>query len=174
MAMSSEPVGPDDFPAYAFVPGGPWPHPNRTGGTKPRPNVRPITTHDWHSSASYLRGFRLFNAGYYWEAHEAWEALWHAEGRLGPTADLLRGLIRLAAAGVKIRERQPHGAIIHAQGAARLFEAVSEATGRTVLHGVDLPALAALARHVAAHPPDDPEPPGTRVSRVFPFRLDPR
>ena len=47
---------------------------------------------------------RLFNAGYYWEAHEAWESLWHMAGRVGPLADFLKGLIKLAAAGVKLRE----------------------------------------------------------------------
>ena len=45
----------------------------------------------------------------YWEAHEAWEELWHACGRMGPTADFLRGLIKLAAAGVKVREGRPRG-----------------------------------------------------------------
>jgi uncharacterized protein len=173
--MSTEPGGADELPAYAFVPGGPWPHPNRAGGVvRPPETVPPIARADWHASASYLRGFRLFNAGYYWEAHEAWEALWHAHGRRGPTADLLKGLIRLAAAGVKVRERQPRGALIHASEAARLFEAVTEASGWTVLHGLDLSACAALARRVAANPPDDPAPPGARVSLVFPFDLNPR
>jgi predicted metal-dependent hydrolase len=65
----------------------------------------------------------LFNAGYYWEAHEAWEGLWHAHGRLGPTANVLKGLIKLAAAGVKVRQGQPHGIITHARRAASLFEA---------------------------------------------------
>ena len=34
---------------------------------------------------------QLFNAGYYWEAHEVWEGLWHAYGRRGATADVLKG-----------------------------------------------------------------------------------
>ena len=174
--MSTEPgAEDDDLPAYAFVPGGPWPHPNRAEGVvRPTGTVAPISGRDWHRSARYLRGFRLFNAGYYWEAHEAWESLWHAHGRRGPTADLLKALIRFAASGVKVRERQPRGAIIHAREAARLFEAVMEASGWTVLHGLELSACAALARRVAANPPVDPAPPGTRVSRVFPFDLSPR
>ena len=60
----------------------------------------------------------LFNAGYYWEAHEAWEGLWHAHGRRGATADLIKGLIKLAAAGVKVRERRPRGVITHSRRAA--------------------------------------------------------
>jgi hypothetical protein len=139
-----------------------------------RATLPPIAAGDWRTSASYLRGFRLFNAGYYWEAHEVWEALWHAHGRSGPTADLLKGLIRLAAAGVKVRERRPRGALVHAREAARLFEAVSATTGVPVQHGLDLSACAALARKVAAVPPDDTAPPGARVSRVFSFELKPR
>ncbi|MGE3822352.1 MAG: DUF309 domain-containing protein, partial [Isosphaeraceae bacterium] len=86
-----------EFPAYSYVPGGPWPHPNRTlegtpGATEPRPE--PIQEGDWEGSRVYLWGFRLFNAGYYWESHEVWESLWHAHGRTGPEADCLRALIK--------------------------------------------------------------------------------
>ena len=52
------------------------------------------------------RGRALFNARLFWEAHEAWERLWHAHGRRGPTADLLKALIKLAAAGARA---QAHG-----------------------------------------------------------------
>ena len=51
-----------------------------------------------------LRGLLYYNAGYYWEAHEAWEAAWVIAGRQGPTADFYKGLIKLAAAGVKLYE----------------------------------------------------------------------
>lgn len=63
----------------------------------------------------------LFNLGYYWEAHEAWEALWHEAGRRGPRADYLKGLIKLAAAGVKAREANAQGVRRHAQRASELF-----------------------------------------------------
>ena len=109
----------DSLPPYAFVPGGPWPHP--TGSPdghmagKTHENVSRVGDRTWNQSTSYLRGMILFNAGFYWEAHEAWEALWHAEGRRGVTAELLKGLIKLAAAGVKVRERQRHGVVTHAR-----------------------------------------------------------
>src|SRR5947209_5417022 len=107
----------DDAPSYAFVPGGPWPHPasspmGHAFGLARGP-VEPIGDGEWSKSAEYLRGVRLFNAGYYWEAHEAWEALWHAHGRSGATADVLKALIKLAAAGLKVRQRQTHGIIVH-------------------------------------------------------------
>ena len=47
------------------------------------------------------RGLDLFNHGYYWEAHEAWEGLWQVADRDGPLRMLFKGLIMLSAAGVK-------------------------------------------------------------------------
>jgi predicted metal-dependent hydrolase len=132
----------------------------------------PVEGDGWERSRAYLRGVELFNAGYYWEAHEEWEALWHAEGRKGTTADLLKGLIKLAAAGVKVREGQPHGVTTHARRAAALFEAVRAEGARKRL-GLDLDRLADEARRVAEAPPSDPGPAGARVTRVFTFRIEP-
>jgi hypothetical protein len=158
----------DPLPPYAFVPGGPWPHP-AAARRSPQP-ARPIEGNNWSQSTEYLRGIALFNAGYYWEAHECWEALWHAHGRHGPTADLLKGLIKLAAAGVKVRQRQRHGVVTHARRAAACFAAARAAGGRFQL-GLDLQEWIRQAEAVADVPPDDPSPPGTRVSLVFDFRL---
>ena len=69
----------------------------------------------------FRRGIDLFNAGYYWEAHEVWEEVWHACGRRGTRADILRALIKLAAAGVKVREQQEHGVRTHAQRSRGAF-----------------------------------------------------
>lgn len=168
------------FPAYAYVPKGPWPHPTRSlqghsAGRLPRPlvSVSPISPEAWDRSPAYLRGFRLFNAGYYWEAHEVWEELWHAHGRKGETADLLRGLIKLAAAGVKVRERQPRGVATHAQRAAALFRSVQDRGGPSQL-GLHLGELARLAQQIADDPPNDSSSPEDRVARVFAFNLEPR
>ncbi len=72
------------------------------------------------ASEPYLWGRRLFQPGYYWEAHEAWEGLWHALGRSGPRADLVKGLIKLAAAGVKLREHNRDGLHRHLARAEEL------------------------------------------------------
>ena len=107
---SCDPAPP--LPAYTFVPGGPWPHPHRAPACAQdtaavRGGLSSMEKSQW--SAWFLRGIALFNAGYYWEAHEFWEDLWHVEGRKGPTADVLRALIKFAAAGVKVREGRPGG-----------------------------------------------------------------
>jgi hypothetical protein len=164
------------FPPYSYVPGGPWPHPmsapdGHSAGLVSEV-VPPIGPGGWAASDAYLRGIALFNAGYYWEAHEAWEGLWHAHGRRGPTADVIKGLIKLAAAGVKVREGQPHGVTTHASRAARLFETARAEQGNDQL-GLDLGEWIATAGRIAADPPADPGPPGAPVCRVFSFAIEP-
>jgi hypothetical protein len=87
---------------------------------QPAEAIRTIPA-DWRSCRDYLHGIDLFNYGYYWEAHEAWECVWHAAGRAGPLADFIKGLIKLAAAGVKTLEGSPVGRERHATRAAALF-----------------------------------------------------
>jgi hypothetical protein len=143
------------LPPYAYVPGR-TPHPTRDAGghlhgrapaSTPAPD--PL---DWRASPSYLHGIDLYNHGYYWEAHEAWESLWHACGRRGPTARFLQALIRLAAAGFKVREGRPNGRIRHAQAAAAAFETLARTTGPRFM-GL---ALADLAHDAAAIAAGDP------------------
>jgi predicted metal-dependent hydrolase len=117
------------FPPYTFVPGK-APHPvsdpaGHSFGHTPEP-VEPLTADNWRQNRAYLFAIDLFNAGFYWEAHEAWESLWHAAGRKGTTADFLKGLIHLAAAGVKHLEGRPKGVQSHARRAAELIRGVAE------------------------------------------------
>jgi hypothetical protein len=123
--MTSRRFLPDiPFPPYSFVPGrSPHPVSDPAGhqyGIAPS-SVEPIDPDNWQQSRDYLRAIDLFNHGFYWEAHEAWERLWHAAGRTGSLADFLKGLIKLAAAGVKVREGKPRGVANHAANAAALF-----------------------------------------------------
>ena len=162
-------------PPYAFVPGGPWPHPMSPEGHRHgdhRSPPAPIQGEGWPDSTCFSRGVALFNSGHYWEAHEEWEGLWHVHGRAGPTADVLKALIKLAAAGVKVRQRQRHGVIIHATRAAALFDAVRDRQGPTWL-GLDLEGLSRFARYVAATVPTDPGNREDRVVRVFDYRIRP-
>jgi hypothetical protein len=139
----------------------------------PESPAPPIVDDAWESSPAYLRGIELFNAGYYWEAHEAWESLWHAHGRRGPTAEIIQALIKLAAAGLKVREGRTAGVRTHAARAAALFDHAREAGGRIQI-GLDLEEWGDRARRVAERPPIDPAPAGTPVSHVFDFRIEPR
>jgi hypothetical protein len=140
----------EPFPPYAFVPGR-RPHPisdpaGHSFGLKPA-TVEPIDPEKWRENRAYLRGLDLFNHGYYWEAHEVWESLWHACGRQGATAGFLKGLIQLAAAGVKVREGRLAGVRSHAHRARELFDQAASEVG-TPLLGLSLPNLIGFARRI--------------------------
>jgi hypothetical protein len=143
------------LPPYTYVPGR-NPHPVRDPGghLHGRPPEAPPAPDParWRASAPYLYGIDLYNRGYYWEAHEAWESLWHACGRNGPTADFLRALIRLAAAGFKVREGRPNGCLRHAAAAAGILGGLAAEAGQRFM-GLDLAALADQAAAIARGEP---------------------
>jgi uncharacterized protein len=120
---------PDEpLPAYAFVPGR-FPHPTsdpagHSYGVEP-PIPAKVEPEKWRECRPYLFGIDLFNAGYYWESHVAWESLWIACGRKGVVADFLKGLIKLAAAGVKALEGRPDGVKSHSARTAELLRGVA-------------------------------------------------
>jgi uncharacterized protein len=102
---------------------------------------------DWRECDAYIAGFELFNEGYYWEAHEQWEAVWIAVGRSGVAGSLLKGLIKLAAAGVKIRQGRGDAALSLLDGARADFEAASRSSAQ--IAGVDVAAILALLPEVS-------------------------
>lgn len=112
------------MPPYTHIPGiTPHPTGDPRGHSFGREHVG-CCTPNWTSLPEcrpFQHGIRLFNAGYYWEAHEAWEGVWIAAGRSGLVADFVKGLIKLAAAGVKLREGELNGVRRHLGRAAELF-----------------------------------------------------
>ena len=120
----------------------------------PEPESPPLTSDNWRQHDAWLFGIDLFNHGYFWEAHVWWEALWHAHGKKGEVADLLRALIRLAAAGVKARAQVPGGVRKHCRATAGILEDLRERTGATVFAGIHLEELATQARLVADTTPE--------------------
>lgn len=120
------------FPPYTYVPGSGTPHPvsdprgHMHGHVVEAPS--PLIPSRWQENETYLYAVDLFNHGYYWEAHEAWESLWHAAGRHGQVGDFLKGLIKLAAAGVKYREGNAAGVERHLDRARELLLSVDAPT----------------------------------------------
>lgn len=159
----------DALPPHAYVPGL-RPRPSHLQGDAREPPSAPLDPEAWRDSPAYVRGIELFEHGYYWEAHEAWEGLWIAAGRKGPVAELLRGLILLAAAGVKIRQGRGTGAATLGARARGCFERVRQQHG-TQLAGVVLEELLAFADYVQAEGPMLPGAPEADVAVVFGRRL---
>jgi predicted metal-dependent hydrolase len=166
----------DALPAYSFVPGRfPHPHTDPAGHRfgSALPPAQPLEQGDWESSHRYLLAIDLFNHGYYWEAHEAWEALWNAHERRGPAADLLKCLIQLAVVGVKLRQGMRDAAIAHARRAAELARAVRGATDSVRFLGLDVAKLEQRAEQLAAEPPQTASETAA-VELVFAFQLTPK
>jgi predicted metal-dependent hydrolase len=170
---------PDEpFPPYSYVTGQ-FPHPLRdpqghSFGKTPERCPKPDADR-WFDCRPYLYGLDLFNYGYYWEAHETWEQVWHAAGRKGPLADFIKGLIKLAAAGVKARERRPEGVRRHARRAAELFSQVARILprGPSTYMGLSLSRLIEIASDLESRPVVSHAPAGTKVDLVFDFVLSP-
>jgi hypothetical protein len=163
------------LPPYAYLP-----------GMNPHP-VRDPTGHSYHvepipvaaeaslSSDAFVWGLDLFNHGYYWEAHEAWEGLCQVADRDGPLRMLFKGLILLAAAGVKIREGKNAAAQRHATRAAALLRQLMKVPDSALERALGMsPATLAEYAEVAAGIPAELQatPPGQPQS-VFNFILGP-
>ncbi len=166
-----------DFPSYSFVPGY-FPHPiNDPEGHRYGEWEREVDEPDpehWTACEDYLYGIDLFNHGYYWEAHEAWEDLWNACGRVGVCADFFKALIKLAAAGVKVKTDTPSGVLTHANGAATLFHQIQDSLGGTGSYmGLDLNELISYAEAIAEHPPSGRYDDDESSAIVFDFVLLP-
>ncbi len=146
--MSQEPTAsrPDELPPYTHIPGI-TPHPI----SGPNGHMRDSADHvDIESREHQLSvGTHLFNLGFYWEAHEAWEHLWIALGRSGDDADIVKGLIKLAACGVKCLEANPTGAGRHASRAAKLLNTAVAPDW----FELNIRAACEIAVHAAEEPP---------------------
>jgi hypothetical protein len=159
---------PDEpFPPYAFVPGR-FPHPvsDPTGHSfGQEPTATPLDPARWWTCRPYLVGLDFFNGGFFWEAHTQWESVWLTTrpqpGLLSPPpvvllSGFLKGLIRLAAAGVKVLEGNRRGVASHAAAAADRFAqtaALLGADGRYLgLALADLLTLAGSAKRAVLPP----------------------
>lgn len=115
-----------DLPPYKFLPGK-APHPEKEGGYLKGTSidVGDFNCQNFKKNELYLYAIDLYNLGYFWESHVYWEALWNHVGRVGEEADTLKGLIKLAAAGVKNELGQIDAANGHLHRAKELFSQVS-------------------------------------------------
>ena len=173
----SPPLPSRTFPPYSYVPGK-FPHPlsDPAGHSfgQIAEKCEPLTPENASEQQQYLWGIQLFNQGYYWEAHETWEQVWHACGKTEPAADYLKGLIKLAAAGVKSREGRLEGVRRHARRSAELLGGVKDEfeghISAPYLLGLD--QLTQIAENVAAHADQFMNASEIAVERTLPLLPD--
>jgi hypothetical protein len=126
------------LPERAFVPGAGAPRPAES--PPPAPSAVARWPARWAACPDYLWGADLYNAGFPWEAHEAWEGLWRVAAP-GAHRALLQGLIQCAAAAVKALAGSATGARRLSVRASDTLERAAR-DGGPVLQGVDARALA--------------------------------
>ena len=144
--MSTQPTEFPELPPYTYVPGHAL-HPI----SHPDGHMRHFhPPESWGRQDLLEWGRKLFEHGYYWEAHEAWEGLWLELGRTTEEALIVKGLIKLAASGVKCREGNAVGAVRHASRAAELLHPTQ---GSTLFADWNLEAIRNLASRIAESPP---------------------
>ncbi len=104
-----------EFPPYRFVPGRhphPIAHPDGHSYRRPgsaEPPISYVPPQQWRESPDYLFGCDLYNHGYWWEAHEAWEGLWRVVPLESAQRRFLQGLIQIAAIHLQLFQGHPDG-----------------------------------------------------------------
>ena len=142
------------LPPAAFIPGVSK-RTDRPATAPSRPTAVDLDALAAHDDFRY--GVDLFNHGFPWEAHEAWEPLWFAAPHEQSERALLQGLIHAAAAVVKARA----GSNDAARG---LADSACKYLGRATTTVLDVPDfVAALTRWA-----DDPAGPAPAITLASP------
>ncbi len=157
------------FPAYRFVPGvNPHPVEDPRGHSfgKEETAAQILMEDNWSKNEEYLYGIDLYNYGYWWESHEAWEGLWKEFPRNDITAQFLQGLIKASAAFLKWHMKERGGAALlfsEAKGHLQKARAINQ-----VYMGIDLKGhLTKLEKHFSPILQNPPELPNLFIDYPF-------
>jgi len=125
------------LPPFAYVPGrtprhaeGRWDDVRATAWVG-------MSADELAASPAFRAGLAFFENGYFWEAHEVWEAVWMACAPNSAEHRFVQALIQLANAELKLAMEKPRAALrLCAIAGAHLDEAV--AGGNAELLGVSV------------------------------------
>lgn len=118
---------PDWRPAHAYVPGRTARH---AEGLFDRFKC---VSQPLEMSLAWRAGLAFYRAGFFWEAHEVWEALWLAAPQNSAERCVIRAAIQCANAGLKRRMRVAKAADrIDRMARADLAEGFARARGRVM------------------------------------------
>lgn len=165
-----------ELPEYTYIPGTETPHPIRdpkghSHGRKGR-NSKALTPENWAENRNYLLAIDYFNHGYYWEAHDEFDRLLRASDPETLAGRFLKGLVKMSAAGLKVRENSIHGVRRHAASAGEVFADVAAEVGEDRFCGLEFTMLQFAADRAAQLAYKKDLPVGQPI-RVFPFLLQP-
>jgi hypothetical protein len=104
----------------------------------------------------FLFGIDLFNAGYYWEAHTAWERLWAVEESSTEVRRFLQALLQTSAACLKAVQGRK-------EGARKLLEKAGLERFEGLVLGVDAQAASREARRFIER---GGEPPQVELEKI--------
>jgi hypothetical protein len=141
---------PDEaFPPYRFVPGV-TPHPSShvAGYQHGKPHDAPpfLPAERWAENHAYLRATDYFNRGWWWEAHEQWEDLWHVvEGVDESQHILLKALIQFAACALNLERGKDRPSARLLGTATDYLRQAGSLAGSDWLLGLHLPSVARAA-----------------------------
>ena len=131
------------LPPYAHMPGT-TPHPRRDVSGHSHGITEPASgswdPEAWRGNELWLHAADLFNRGYWWECHEALEALWRAAPRGAVERRFVQGLVLVAAAYLN-RARGKPAADRQAQRGLERMDAAAPA-----FMGLDVGAFARVVR----------------------------
>jgi hypothetical protein len=112
--------------------------------------VRKPALAEWQGDTAYRYGARLYVEGFFWEAHEVWEAVWKAAPPNGVERLMLRGLIQLANAALKLKMDRAKAALRLLLEARELLGEAAVAARSEEVMGVPVPVLGAGVEALAA------------------------
>ena len=143
---------PLDLPRWAYLPGK-TPEPDREPLERAKALVPPIFADGVPAEHPAFRyGLALHDGGFFWEAHEVWEAVWKAAPKNGCDRLVLRALIQLANAKLKLRMGRARAATrLVEEARAELAEAGRRGCAAKT-GGLAAASLEELMTHVAVLP----------------------
>lgn len=138
---------PRSFPPYRYLPGR-APHPTRDPDghsyNTPEYEIKAFSPDAWQSCDIYLYAIDLLNHDYWWEAHEALEAIWFASGQRSTVTGLfIQGLLQIGVGAMKQHLGQQAAAV-------RLWQAALDKinVGERYYLGLDVQELQRLVREL--------------------------
>lgn len=149
------------LPPYRFVPGR-CPHPHRD----PEGHGGGLTA-DTPDEVAFRYGVDLFNARFYWEAHEAWETVWRRAAAGSPEHHATKGLIQITASLLTLFMGRVEASRALAARGALLLDRASHGVPR--YRGLRLAEVARLARQRVV----EPSVPGPLDAAAFFIALEP-